>query len=93
MLMALEHLIGRPSVIVEIGSSAWGTNSSLLFDSYVNSFGGIFQSVDLRVQPMLSLQKSVQKKAISFAMIPLIFCKNLSTKRIKLIYVTWIHGM
>lgn len=57
MERALSILGGNPAVIVETGSSAWGTNSSLLFDSYVNSFGGEFSSVDIRLQPMLMLSK------------------------------------
>lgn len=55
--LALDLLYGKPAVIFETGSSAWGSNSSLLFDSYVNSFGGEFFSVDLRVEPMMSLSK------------------------------------
>jgi hypothetical protein len=53
---ALEKLGKKPAVITETGSSAWGTNSSLLFDSYVNSFGGLFTSVDLRAEPMFTLR-------------------------------------
>jgi hypothetical protein len=48
---ALAQLNCLPSVIVETGTAAWGTKSSLLFDSYVNSFGGTFESVDIRRQP------------------------------------------
>lgn len=53
---ALEALCQKPAVIVETGSSAWGTRSSLLFDSYVNSFGGSFLSVDIRAEPMFTLR-------------------------------------
>ena len=52
---ALQLLNKKPAVILETGSSAWGTNSSLLFDSYVNSFGGSFLSVDIRSEPMFTL--------------------------------------
>jgi len=41
--------------ILETGSSAWGTNSSLLFDSFVNSFGGQFETVDIRISPSVDL--------------------------------------
>lgn len=44
------------AIILETGPSAWGTNSSLLFDSYVNSFGGSFESVDIRLQPSIVLR-------------------------------------
>jgi hypothetical protein len=46
----------KPAVILETGSSAWGANSSLLFDNYVNSFGGTFKTVDIRLEPGLSLR-------------------------------------
>ena len=64
--IALEHLNQKPSVIVETGSSAWGSNSSLLFDSYVNSFGGVFESVDIRVDPMHRLKKVCSSKSTFF---------------------------
>jgi hypothetical protein len=45
------HLLGQsPSVILETGMSAWGTNSSLLFDDYVCCFGGEFFTVDIRLR-------------------------------------------
>lgn len=53
---ALEKLSNKPAVILETGSSAWGTNSSLLFDGYINSFGGQFESVDLRIEPLINLR-------------------------------------
>lgn len=53
LLSALEILNGRPANIIETGSAAHGTRSSLLFDSYVNSFGGTFSSVDIRVNPLI----------------------------------------
>jgi hypothetical protein len=53
--MALDLLGGRAARILETGSSAWGANSSLLFDSYVNSFGGEFHSCDIRLNPIINL--------------------------------------
>ena len=52
----LRLLDERPAVIVETGSSAWGANSSQLFDAYVSTFGGEFTTVDLRLGPMLKLR-------------------------------------
>lgn len=54
---ALSKLKSKPAVIVETGSSAWGTNSSLLWDSYVSHFGGLFLSTDIRFSPSASLAK------------------------------------
>ena len=47
-LCALEELGGKPAVIVETGTSAWGTDSTRLWASYVQRFGGELWSVDLR---------------------------------------------
>lgn len=58
---AVGLLAGRPAWIVETGSSAWGTDSSRLFDSYVAAFGGRFWSVDVRLEPMLKLRNSLSK--------------------------------
>lgn len=44
----LHHLEGRPANILETGSSAWGTNSTCLWDAYVQQFGGRVWSVDIR---------------------------------------------
>ena len=55
---ALTLLQGKPAVILETGSSAWGTNSSMLMDAYVNSFGGAFHSVDTRLEPMFQLRQT-----------------------------------
>jgi hypothetical protein len=45
--LALELLDNKPSLIVETGTSAYGTDSSRLFDSYITRFGGEFYSVDI----------------------------------------------
>jgi hypothetical protein len=45
-----------PSTILETGTSAWGCDSSRLFDSYVRTFGGRFISVDVRSEPSLWLK-------------------------------------
>jgi cephalosporin hydroxylase len=45
----------KPVTIIETGTSAWGANSTMLFDSYVNSFGGSVNSVDIRAAPMFKL--------------------------------------
>ena len=54
---ALSLLGLQSALIVETGSSAWGANSTVLFDSYVSSFGGDLKSVDIRATPMFTLQK------------------------------------
>ena len=48
---ALRCLGGRPAVILETGASAWGTNSTMLWDRYVERFGGEVWTVDIRPTP------------------------------------------
>lgn len=47
---ALRKLQNLPALIVETGTSAWGCDSSRLFASYVENFGGTFWSVDTRIE-------------------------------------------
>ena len=47
-LCALEELGGKTAVIVETGTSAWGTDSTRLWARYVQKYGGELWSVDLR---------------------------------------------
>jgi hypothetical protein len=57
-------LLGEsPSLILETGSSAWGTDSSRLFDSYVASFGGKFHTVDIRMEPMMKLRRGLSNQS------------------------------
>ena len=52
-------------IIIETGSSAWGTNSSLLFDKFIqyknlnNPDSSKFYTCDIRLNPMLNLYKKV----------------------------------
>jgi hypothetical protein len=55
----LRLLGGEEALILETGSSAWGTDSSRLFASYVAAFGGEFLTVDIRVEPLLALRRTV----------------------------------
>lgn len=48
---ALRHLGGRPARIFETGTAAWGTQSTLLFSSYVAAYGGEVVTVDTRLSP------------------------------------------
>jgi hypothetical protein len=59
----LRLLEEEPSLILETGSSAWGTDSSRLFDAYVACFGGEFHTVDLRLQPLFKLRRSLSERS------------------------------
>jgi hypothetical protein len=62
MRTTLMLLKERPSRIVETGMAAWGTNSTLLFADYVERFGGELWSVDIRLQPIVTLRSSVSSR-------------------------------
>jgi hypothetical protein len=62
--IAFGILGGSPAEIVETGTSAWGTDSTRLFDSYVRSFGGNFQTVDIRLEPMKRLRREVSSNTL-----------------------------
>jgi hypothetical protein len=64
---ALESLTGIKSpVIVETGTSAYGTDSSRLFATYVKLFGGVFYSVDISSAPAKRLRHFKNKKSHFF---------------------------
>jgi hypothetical protein len=97
---ALEKLNNQPACILETGSSAWGSNSSLLFDSYVTRFGGQFESVDLRIEPSITLQEKCSGKTILHCDDSVNFLekwsKNNPSKKIDLLYldswdVNWLN--
>lgn len=102
--MTLDLLGGQAARIIETGSSAWGVNSSMLFDSYVNSFGGELHSVDIRLKPMINLVGSCTQNSYFYCDDSISFLKN-TKKNSSLIYldswdVNWldplpsaIHGL
>jgi hypothetical protein len=46
--IALIALGGKSANIVETGTSAWGTDSTRIWDTYIRKFGGNLHSVDIR---------------------------------------------
>ena len=59
MKLAVSLLNEEPSLIVETGTSAWGTDSTRLWDSYIRTFGGEFWSIDISQQPSQRLKNQV----------------------------------
>jgi hypothetical protein len=55
----LQLMGGRPQTILETGTSAWGTDSTRLFDTYVRVYGGRLWSVDIRPEPGDALRAEV----------------------------------
>ena len=89
LLLALTALNNTSAIIVETGSSAWGTNSTILFDAYCNSFGGDCYSVDIRLEPMLQLRKLVSNHTNLYCDDSVSFLKTLSvpSNKIDLLYL------
>lgn len=58
---AVALMAEQPRAIVETGTSAWGTDSTRLWDGYVAAFGGQFWSVDLSSHPAERLQGQVSE--------------------------------
>lgn len=57
--LAVSLLGERPANILETGTSAWGTDSTRLWDAYVLQFGGAFWSVDLSPERRLRLLRDM----------------------------------
>lgn len=65
LTVALRQMRNEPALILETGSSAWGTDSSKLFDSYVHKFGGYFHTVDIRPEAASELSKRIGKNSFT----------------------------
>lgn len=57
----LRNFGGVPLNIVETGTSAWGADSTRLWDEYVRNSGGRVRSVDLRPDPSIHLRGKLSK--------------------------------
>lgn len=78
LFLALNSLSGRAATIIETGTSAYGTDSSRLFDSYVRNFGGNFFTVDINPYPSKRLQFAKSRKSRFFVMDSVDFLENFS---------------
>ncbi len=63
MTYALSLLESNPAQIIETGVSCRGTDSTRLFDAYVRSFGGSFESVDLNAQVVSDVQEDLSDRS------------------------------
>lgn len=55
----LNQLGGRPARILETGTAAWGSRSTILFSAYVEAFGGEVVTIDMRIEPGIAAFRSV----------------------------------
>ncbi len=75
--IALMNIHEINATIVETGTSAYGTDSSRLFDSFVRSFGGKFFSVDINTYPSRRLRVAKSKFSKFFVMDSVAFLEQL----------------
>ena len=74
--IVVKELNGSAASIVETGTSAWGTDSTRLWDNYVTHYGGIFQSVDIRSEPAQRLRGQIGKRSRLVVSNSIDFLKN-----------------
>ena len=88
---SIGYFNNKPINIFETGSSAkWGTNSSILFDSYIKKFGGSFITVDLRGEANNYLKKRFSKNSLSFVDDSINFIRSFENdffKKVDLVYL------
>ena len=91
LFLALNSLSGKAATIIETGTSAYGTDSSRLFDSYVRNFGGNFYTVDINSYPARRLSFAKSRRTHFFVMDSVQFLNNFSKitsdKSVDLIYL------
>lgn len=78
LFLALDSLAGKVATIIETGTSAYGTDSSRLFDSYVRNYGGNFYTVDINPYPSRRLKFAKSRKTRFFVMDSVNFLENFS---------------
>lgn len=76
--LALKNSNKCDPVIVETGTSAYGTDSSRLFDAFVRSFGGTFYSVDINAYPSKRLRIAKSKRTKFYVRDSVQFLCNLT---------------
>lgn len=91
LTIALKSINSKNPIIVETGTSAWGTDSSRMFDSYVRTFGGRFYSVDISHKPARRLKLAKSKRTNFYVMDSVKFLEQFEIiskiKKIDLIYL------
>lgn len=89
--LALKSVTTINPVIIETGSSAYGTDSSRLFDSFAKHLAGSFYSVDIKNGPSKRLKIAVSKRTKFFIMDSIDFLRKLELltghKKVDLVYL------
>ena len=61
--IALKSLDEKSALIIETGTSAWGTDSTRLWDTYIRKFGGELYSVDIREEASQALIGQMSRRS------------------------------
>lgn len=85
----LSLLEKKSALIIETGTAAYGSNSTILFDSYVSSFGGEVITVDNRITPLMKIKDYCSNKTTFYLNDSVNFINQISEKGLKadLIYL------
>lgn len=84
---ALSELNQKPAIIIETGTSAWGTDSTRIWDSYIRKFGGSFITIDIRPEPSRNLIAQLSKKSACYVGDSVEILNNLSELSADLYYL------
>ena len=85
--LVVELLGGKPAIIIETGSSAWGTDSTRLWDTYVTKFGGFFQSVDVSKAASARLRFQLGRKTQLHVSDSVTFLKKYAGPKVDFVYL------
>lgn len=61
--IVLNALTKEPAKIIETGTSAWGTDSTRIWDSYIRKYGGELWTVDIRKEASERLSGQLSEKS------------------------------
>jgi hypothetical protein len=85
--LVVDYLGGKPAVIIETGSSAWGTDSTRLWDTYVTKFGGSLQSVDVSKAASQRLRFQLGRKTWLHVSDSVSFLKKYTGPKVDFVYL------
>ena len=84
---ALSELNQKPVLIIETGTSAWGTDSTRIWDSYIRKFGGKFITIDIRPEPSRNLIAQLSKNSMCYVGDSVVILSKLSELSADLYYL------
>jgi hypothetical protein len=85
-------------VILETGSSAWGTNSSTLFDKFIvnrsigNNYSCVFKTCDIRINPLLNLYRHLSPNTIFYCSDSISFLKKEAQNVKEAMYLIYLDS-